>query len=316
MVSRLRSGSSVCGCFPSYARPSVRLGSACPRARKVPHTSRRGQSSTWTTITARRSPTPTAGSRTRPRPRRPPGSRRKTPSRSRTSSASRIAQQLLDRVMQLNDYERYSAPSRKGEYFFFSQERGLAEPERVVHPKGPRRRARGADRSERVVGGWDRAAQCVRAVEGREARGLRDLAQRLGLAAIQSHGARDETDAARHGRLGEGVERRVARRRVLLQPLSRAARRAREGVDQREPSGVLPQARHASRRRTRSSTRIRRICSASTCSTRPRTNASRSSRCPSAATARTATRCSCAISRSRAARSRRSSRRSRTTRST
>ena len=34
-------------------------------------------------------------------------------------------QKLLDRVMQLNDYERYSAPSRKGEYFFFSKNEGL-----------------------------------------------------------------------------------------------------------------------------------------------------------------------------------------------
>src|SRR6185503_17601129 len=32
---------------------------------------------------------------------------------------------LLDRVMQLNDYERYSAPSRKGEYFFFAKNEGL-----------------------------------------------------------------------------------------------------------------------------------------------------------------------------------------------
>ena len=34
-------------------------------------------------------------------------------------------QKLLDRVMQLNNYERYSAPSRKGEYFFFSKNEGL-----------------------------------------------------------------------------------------------------------------------------------------------------------------------------------------------
>jgi prolyl oligopeptidase len=32
---------------------------------------------------------------------------------------------LLKRVMQLNDYERYSAPSRKGPYFFFSKNSGL-----------------------------------------------------------------------------------------------------------------------------------------------------------------------------------------------
>jgi len=32
---------------------------------------------------------------------------------------------LLKRVMELNDYERYSAPSRKGPYFFFSKNSGL-----------------------------------------------------------------------------------------------------------------------------------------------------------------------------------------------
>ena len=34
-------------------------------------------------------------------------------------------QALLDRVTRLNDYERYSAPSRKGPYFFFSKNEGL-----------------------------------------------------------------------------------------------------------------------------------------------------------------------------------------------
>jgi prolyl oligopeptidase len=34
-------------------------------------------------------------------------------------------QKLLDRVMELSDYERYSAPSRKGSYFFFSKNEGL-----------------------------------------------------------------------------------------------------------------------------------------------------------------------------------------------
>ena len=52
---------------------------------------------------------------------------------------------------------------------------------------------------------------------------------------------------------------------------------AGEGVDQREPPGLLPQARHAAvagRARLRGSTPTR---SASTCSTRPRTSGSRSS---------------------------------------
>ena len=66
-------------------------------------------------------------------------------------------QRLLDRVMQLNNYERYSAPSRKGEYFFFQQKRGPAEPKRAVHPRRARRRSRGADRPEHVVRGRYRA---------------------------------------------------------------------------------------------------------------------------------------------------------------
>ena len=32
---------------------------------------------------------------------------------------------LRDRIEKLNDYEKYSAPSRKGPYFFFSKNEGL-----------------------------------------------------------------------------------------------------------------------------------------------------------------------------------------------
>ncbi len=45
-------------------------------------------------------------------------------------------QKLLDRVMQLNDYERYSAPSRKGEYFFFSKNEGLQNQSVLFIQKG------------------------------------------------------------------------------------------------------------------------------------------------------------------------------------
>ena len=34
-------------------------------------------------------------------------------------------ERLLKRVIQLNDYEKYSAPSRKGPYFFFRKNEGL-----------------------------------------------------------------------------------------------------------------------------------------------------------------------------------------------
>jgi len=43
---------------------------------------------------------------------------------------------LLERVMQLNDYERYSAPSRKGPYFFFSKNSGLQNQSVVYIQKG------------------------------------------------------------------------------------------------------------------------------------------------------------------------------------
>ena len=68
-------------------------------------------------------------------------------------------------------------------------------------------------------------------------------------------------------RVGEGLGRRVARRRLLLQPLSGAGEGPREGLDQREPSGLLPPARHAAVRRTSSSTRTAPTRSASTSST-------------------------------------------------
>ena len=45
-------------------------------------------------------------------------------------------QKLLERVMQLNDYERYSAPSRKGQYFFFSKNEGLQNQSVLFIQKG------------------------------------------------------------------------------------------------------------------------------------------------------------------------------------
>jgi prolyl oligopeptidase len=45
-------------------------------------------------------------------------------------------QKLLDRVMQLNDYERYSAPSRKGDYFFFAKNEGLQNQSVLFIQKG------------------------------------------------------------------------------------------------------------------------------------------------------------------------------------
>src|SRR5512147_3349886 len=44
--------------------------------------------------------------------------------------------QLLERITQLVDYERYSAPSRKGPYFFFSRNSGLQNQNVLYLQKG------------------------------------------------------------------------------------------------------------------------------------------------------------------------------------
>ena len=124
-----------------------------------------------------------------------------------------------------------------------------------------------------------------------------------------------QDDARRHDRVGQGVGRGLARRRLLLQPVSCAAAGSGEGVDQREPPGVLPPDRHVTVATIGWSTRTPPIRSGFTRSRRPRTNASRSSPSPSAARARTATRSTCAISRRARGTSRRSSRPSPTIRS-
>ena len=49
---------------------------------------------------------------------------------------SRSAQQLQTRVKELNDYEKYSAPSRKGPYYFFSKNDGLQNQSVLYIQKG------------------------------------------------------------------------------------------------------------------------------------------------------------------------------------
>ena len=56
--------------------------------------------------------------------------------------------QLQARVKKLNEYEKYLDAVPQGALCLFQEERGPAEPERPVHPEGPERRPRGADRSE------------------------------------------------------------------------------------------------------------------------------------------------------------------------
>ena len=184
--------------------------------------------------------------------------------------------QLQARVKQLNDYEKYSSPSRKGAVLLLQQERRPAEPERPLHPEGPRGHAGGPDRSEHVVGGRHDAARRVRAVEGREVRGLRHLEERLRLAAVQGDGARDEEDAARHARVGQGLGRRAGRATASTTAAIRSRRRAsREGRDQRGPSASTSTRSARRSRRIARSTRTRRTRSASTPSRRPTTSGSR-----------------------------------------
>ena len=177
-----------------------------------------------TPITASASPIPTAGSRTTPQPRRRRGSRRRTRSRSRTSRRFPSAPQLRDRVMQLNDYEKYSAPSQKGPYFFFSKNDGLQNQSVLYIQKG-------LDGTPEVLidpNTWsaDGTVRLSAFVPSKDAKyavyGISQ--QRLRLAGVQGDGAGDEEDAARHDRVGQGLGRRLARRRLLLQPLSGAGK--------------------------------------------------------------------------------------------
>ena len=63
----------------------------------------------------------------------------------------------------------------EGPLLLLQQERRAAEPERPLHPEGARRHARGPARPEQVRGRADDAARRVRAVGGREVRGLRHV---------------------------------------------------------------------------------------------------------------------------------------------
>ena len=218
----------------------------CGRAAAAAHIRRRGRPTTSTPIMASRSPIPTAGWRTttRPRPRR--GSRRRTRSRSAISTRIPYRRAMAARVRALNDYERYSAPSRKAQYVFFRKNAGLQDQSVLYIQKG----FEGTPEVLIDPNAWGTKTSPVplttfSAVEGREVRGLRQVAERIGLAGIPRHRARHEEDARRHAPVGQGVQRGVGGRRILLQPLSGARSGQGQGGDQREPSGVLPQGRDA-----------------------------------------------------------------------
>ena len=194
------------------------------------------------------------------------------------------------RLDALYNYPKYSAPSRKGDLLLLLQERRPAEPERALHAEGPgRARPRCCSIPNTWSDGRHRAAGRVRAVEGRQVRGLRRVEERLGLAGIPGPGAGDEEAAARQARVGEGLGRRVGRRRLLLQPLPEPGQGHGAVVGEREPPGLLSTGSARRRPPTRWCSRTRPTRSGSTPSAPPRTSASRSSPCRTAARARRAT---------------------------
>ncbi len=66
---------------------------------------------------------------------------------------------LKARLTTLWNYERYGVPSREGELLRLRPQRRAAEPVGHLQGEGPRRGARGADRSEHAVGRRHRRAR-------------------------------------------------------------------------------------------------------------------------------------------------------------
>ena len=101
--------------------------------------------------------------------------------------------QLHARVKELNNYERYTAPFQKGPYVFFRKNEGLQNQSVLYIQKG----LTGAPEVLIDPNQWGETvgADGVRAVEGCEICRLRRIPERLGLAAVQGNGARDEEDA-------------------------------------------------------------------------------------------------------------------------
>ncbi len=94
--------------------------------------------------------------------------------------------ELRARVLELNDYEKYSAPSRKGPWFFFSRNQGLQN-QSVLY------RTDGLDGTPEVLidpNTWSVDGTVSLSVfvpsQGRAVRGLWHVAQRLGLAAVHA----------------------------------------------------------------------------------------------------------------------------------
>ena len=90
--------------------------------------------------------------------------------------------QLTDRLKQLYNYAKYSAPSRKGDYFFFRKNDGLQNQSVLYVQKGIEGKPEVLLDPNTLVVGRHGPAERLRPIEGREARRVRHLAQRLRLA--------------------------------------------------------------------------------------------------------------------------------------
>ncbi len=154
--------------------------------------------------------------------------------------------QLRTRLERLYDYPKYSAPSRKRDLFFFYKNDGLQN-QSVLYVQ------QGIDGKPEVLldpNAWssDGTVRLLTFSPSKDAqvRGVRHVAERFRLAGVQGSRSRDAQAAYGQARVGESLERRLARRRVLLQPLSRSRSGQGALLVQCEPPRVLSPAWHAS----------------------------------------------------------------------
>ena len=196
---------------------------------------------------------------------------------------------LLSRLQTLYNYAKYSAPSRKGDFFFFRKNDGLQNQSVLYIQKG----IEGKPEVLIDPNAWspDGTVSLGTFAPSKDGKLAAYAVQRSG-SDWQELNVMDLTTrklAVGQGRVGQGVGHCVARQRVLLQPLSAAGERQGALVGEREPPGLLSPHRHAAGAGRRSCSRIRRTRSASTRCRRPRMSASPSSTSPIAAPASRAT---------------------------
>jgi prolyl oligopeptidase len=152
---------------------------------------------------------------------------------------------MAARVRALNDYERYSNLSRKAEYVFFRKNIGLqdqsvlyvqkgldAAPEVLIDPNAWGTKARPVPLTT-----FSPSRDAKYAVYGKSPSGS-DW-QEYHVMELATKKTLEDTLQ------GQGLERRVGRRRILLQPLPCPGPGESQSGDQRGPSGVLPQGRDA-----------------------------------------------------------------------